>query len=109
MLWIMKNVRRKEEMELPLVTKDDLEKAKDEIVDRVKECIADAILKSKGEEFLTTGEVCKILGVCSKQLKKYRDDRRIAFTQLGRKIYIQRCDLLAFMEDYKIKRKSWKE
>lgn len=94
-------------MELPLVTREDLEKAKEEIISKVTESLNEAFLKSREEEYLTTEEVCKILNVCAKQFKKYRDDRRISYTRFGRKIYVKRSDLNAFMEEYRIKRRQW--
>lgn len=94
-------------MELPLVTKDDLEKAKEEIISKVKESLNEAFLRSREEEYLTTEEVCRILNVCPKQFKKYRDDRRISFTQFGRKIYVKRSDLNTFMDEYRVGRRKW--
>lgn len=56
-----------------------------------------------GEELLSSEEVMKVLGVSAKTWQKYRNERRIPFSQIGRKIYVKRTDLDAFMEEHKIK------
>lgn len=56
-----------------------------------------------GEELLSSEEVMRVLGVSAKTWQKYRNERRIPFSQLGRKIYVRRTDLDAFMEEHKIK------
>ena len=37
-----------------------------------------------------------------KQFQKYRNERRIAFSQFGRKIYVKRSDLDRFLESHRI-------
>lgn len=59
-------------------------------------------LENKGE-WLTSVEVREKLGVSAKTWQTYRDERRIPFSQLGRKIYVKKSDLEAFMEAHKIK------
>ncbi len=44
----------------------------------------------------------KLLGVSQKTWQTYRDERRIPFSQFGRKIYVKRADLEAFMESHYI-------
>lgn len=55
-----------------------------------------------GEEWIPSNEVLKQLGISRKTWQKYRDERRIPFSQFGRKIYVKRTDLEAFMENHKI-------
>lgn len=63
-------------------------------------------LKTKGEqpsnELLTSKEVVRILGISEKTWQKYRKERRIPFSQTGRKIYVQRKNLDEFMNNHKI-------
>jgi excisionase family DNA binding protein len=54
------------------------------------------------EEWIPSNEVLKQLGISRKTWQKYRDERRIPFSQFGRKIYVKRTDLEAFMENHKI-------
>ena len=44
----------------------------------------------------------KLLGVSQKTWQTYRDERRIPFSQFGRKIYVKRADLETFMESHYI-------
>ena len=93
-------------MELPIVTKQDLEMAKSEIIDQVRLSLQEVFLESRRDEYLTSEEVCKVLDICPRQFQKYRDERQIAFTQYGRKIFVRRSDLDVFMEKHRIKRRD---
>lgn len=53
-------------------------------------------------EWLTSEEARKLLKVSRKTWQTYRDERRISFSQFGRKIYVRRSDLDIFMEKHKI-------
>lgn len=73
----------------------------DGLMDEVKE--VKEILKSKSEDeinsqWIESSKARKILGVSQKTWQTYRDERRIPFSQFGRKIYVKRADLDAFME-----------
>lgn len=61
--------------------------------------------KSKDEingQWIESSEARKLLGVSAKTWQTYRDERRIPFSQFGRKIYVKRADLEAFMEKHYI-------
>lgn len=61
--------------------------------------------KSKAEiggQWIESIEVRKRLGVSQKTWQTYRDERRIPFSQFGRKIYVKRADLEKFMEQHYI-------
>ena len=92
-------------METTLVTLVP-QKIVDELVEDVKSIKASlqsshsqTILR---EEWIPSNEVLKQLGISRKTWQKYRDERRIPFSQFGRKIYVKRTDLEAFMENHKI-------
>ena len=55
-----------------------------------------------GEEWIPSNEVLKQLGISRKTWQKYRNERRIPFSQFGRKIYVKRTDLEVFMENHTI-------
>ena len=58
---------------------------------------------STGEdEWLNSKEVRKRLVISEKTWQTYRDERRIPFSQFGRKIYVKKSDLDAFMEKYRV-------
>ena len=68
------------------------------------------LLQEKSEEeiknqWLESAEARKMLGVSPKTWQTYRDERRIPFSQFGRKIYVKRADLEAFMEAHYIQAK----
>lgn len=73
-------------------------------VKAVKEFCEKHFPKNKSnEEWLSSEEVKKILGISGKTWQKYRNERRIPFSQFGRKIYVKKTDLDNFMENHKIK------
>ena len=53
-------------------------------------------------QWIESTEARKLLGVSPKTWQTYRDERRIPFSQFGRKIYVKRADLEAFMESHYI-------
>lgn len=73
-------------------------------VKAVKELCENRFQENKtGEEWLSSEEVKKILGVSAKTWQKYRNERRIPFSQFGRKIYVKRSDLEDFINSHCIK------
>ena len=54
------------------------------------------------DEYLTSTEARKLLGVSQKTWQTYRDERRIPFSQFGRKIYVKRSDIEEFISSHKI-------
>ena len=53
--------------------------------------------------WLESTEARKMLGVSAKTWQDYRDKRVIPFSQFGRKIYVRRADIEAFLEKHCIK------
>lgn len=69
-----------------------------------------AILQSKSEEeengkWIESAKARKLLGVSQKTWQTYRDNRVIPFCQFGRKIYVKREDLEAFMNNHYVSSK----
>ena len=65
--------------------------------------------RNKGEvndEWIESTQARKMLGVSPKTWQNYRDSRVIPFSQFGRKIYVKRGDLYAFMEKHYISSKT---
>ena len=56
--------------------------------------------------WLESTEARKMLGVSAKTWQDYRDKRVIPFSQFGRKIYVRRADIEAFLENHCIKAKN---
>ena len=55
------------------------------------------------DEWLDSKAVCEYLGISLRQFQKYRDERRIAFSQFGRKVYVKRSDIDNFLDKHRIK------
>lgn len=53
-------------------------------------------------EWIESEDARKILGVSPKTWQNYRDKRIIPFSQIGRKIYVNRADLDAFLRKHRI-------
>ncbi len=57
-------------------------------------------------EWIESGEARKMLGISQKTWQTYRDNRIIPFSQFGRKIYVKKADLEAFMQSHYITAKQ---
>ena len=65
------------------------------------------LLQKKNEEevsnqWIESAQVRKMLGISAKTWQAYRDERRIPFSQFGRKIYVKQSDLESFMQEHYI-------
>lgn len=75
------------------------------LMDEVRE--VKSLLQKKSEEevnnqWIESTQARKMLGISAKTWQTYRDERRIPFSQFGRKIYVKRADLEKFMADHYI-------
>ena len=75
-------------MELTILTKEDLLDLRQELIQEIKAGFSAAASSIQSDTYLTSEQVCEVLGISSKQFQKYRNKRRIAFSQFGRKIYV---------------------
>lgn len=71
------------------------------------------LLQKKSEEevsnqWIESTQVRKILGISAKTWQTYRDERRIPFSQFGRKIYVKQSDLESFMQEHYVNSRSQK-
>jgi excisionase family DNA binding protein len=55
------------------------------------------------KKWFTGDEVCRILCISKRTLQNYRDQRRISFYQIGRKIYYKATDVDDLLERHHIK------
>ena len=53
-------------------------------------------------EWIESEAARKLLGISPKTWQNYRDKRIIPFSQIGRKIYVNRADLDAFLRKHRI-------
>ena len=83
----------------------------DELKSMLKEILA--TLKERDEtnfqnQWIESTEARKMLGVSAKTWQDYRDTRVIPFSQFGRKIYVKRADIEAFLMNHQVKARSSK-
>ena len=74
-----------------------------EKLDTVKEILKEKATDEVNSQWVESIDARKMLGISQKTWQTYRDERRIPFSQFGRKIYVKRADLEAFMESNYIK------
>ncbi len=70
----------------------------EQIIDLITRRNAD----DSSSEWIESEDARKILGVSPKTWQNYRDKRIIPFSQIGRKIYVNRADLDAFLRKHRI-------
>ena len=70
----------------------------EQIIDLITRRNAD----DSSSEWIESEDARKILGVSPKTWQNYRDKRFIPFSQVGRKIYVNRADLDAFLRKHRI-------
>ncbi len=70
----------------------------EQIIDLITRRNAD----DSSNEWIESDEARKLLGISPKTWQNYRDQRLIPFSQIGRKIYISRADLDAFLHQHRI-------
>ena len=71
-------------------------------LDRLAEMIENRNASDRDAEWLESEAARKQLGVSPKTWQNYRDQRVIPFSQIGRKIYVNRADLNAFLRSHRI-------
>ena len=84
-----------------VLPKSALEELKASISD-LKEMIQGKALQEVSSQWVESEEARKILGVSPKTWQTYRDSRALPFSQFGRKIYVRRADIEAFLESHMI-------
>ncbi len=67
-------------------------------VREVKELLKQKQENELNSQWIESATARKMLGVSPKTWQTYRDERRIPFSQFGRKIYVKRGDLETFMK-----------
>ena len=70
----------------------------EQIIDLITRRNAD----DSSSEWIESEASRKLLGISPKTWQNYRDQRLIPFSQIGRKIYISRADLDAFLRKHRI-------
>ena len=74
-----------------------------EKLDKLAELVTNRNVEDKNSEWIESEAARKMLGISPKTWQNYRDQRVIPFSQIGRKIYVNRGDLESFMRSHYIK------
>lgn len=72
-------------------------------LNEVKELIKGKAKAEAEGQWIESEEARKMLGVSAKTWQTYRDSRVIPFSQFGRKIYVKKADIDAFLQAHLIK------
>lgn len=86
---------------IPQQTLDDLVSE----VRQVKELLTNQKVADACTEWIEASEAHKMLGVSPKTFKRYTERKKIAFSQIGRKVYIKRAELNAWIESNNIEKR----
>ena len=68
----------------------------------ITEMLNNKIQNEVKSQWVLSTDARKELGVSQKTWQTYRDNRVIPFSQFGRKIYVKRSDLDAFLERHRV-------
>lgn len=74
----------------------------EQIIDLITRRNAD----DSSSEWIESEAARKLLGISPKTWQNYRDQRLIPFSQIGRKIYVNRADLDAFLRQHRISQRK---
>ncbi|RXE70086.1 DNA-binding protein [Muribaculaceae bacterium Isolate-002 (NCI)] len=88
-------------MTMVMIPQEEWQSLNDKL-DRLAEMIENRNASDRDAEWLESEAARKLLGVSSKTWQNYRDQRVIPFSQIGRKIYVNRADLDAFLRSHRI-------
>lgn len=83
-----------------LVTIEDLEKFKIELVNIIRQILAERNPKTE-KKWLKTSEARKVLGFSPGKLQAVRDSGALAFTKIGGNIYYDYDDLMKLFDERK--------
>ena len=89
-------------MQMVILPQSKLEEITESLND-LKALIKGKAKEEKGAEWIESSEARMMLGISQKTWQTYRDTRVIPFSQFGRKIYVKRADIEAFLEKHTIK------
>ena len=84
-----------------VMPQEELQSLHDKL-DRLAEMIETRNVSDRNAEWLESEAARKLLGVSPKTWQNYRDQRVIPFSQIGRKIYVNRADLDTFLRRHRI-------
>ena len=91
-------------MTMVMIPQEEWQSLNDKL-DRLAEMIENRNSTDRDAKWLESEAARKLLGVSPKTWQNYRDQRVIPFSQIGRKIYVNRADLDAYLRSHRIEGK----
>ena len=85
-------------MAVEIITKDDLQEFKKDLIDEIKLLIDGLNHPIEKHEWLRSGQARKILQVSPGTLQNLRIQGKVRFTKIGHLIYYSRLDIELLME-----------
>lgn len=82
-----------------LITIEDLEAFKTDLLDGIKELLKSATDIQGGKEWLKSSEVRKMLGVSPGTLQNLRVNGKLPFTKIGRLIFYRHQDIIELLQE----------
>lgn len=73
-------------------------------LNELKALVKNTAKRSASAEWIESTEARKLLGVSQRTWQNYRDSKVLPFSQFGRKIYVKKADIEAFLENHKVNR-----
>jgi hypothetical protein len=91
-------------MAVELITKEDLNNFKIEVINEIKQILKPKLTNPVGQkEWLKSYEVRKLLGISPGTLQNMRINGTIAYSQVGGLMFYKYDDVIKVMEDNKVK------
>jgi uncharacterized protein YnzC (UPF0291/DUF896 family) len=89
-------------MTMEILTKDDLNALRAEIVEEVRQTIRQELgvlskTDNNGDEYLNTKDAAKFLLVSERQMRNYKASKVIPYHKVGGRLMFNKADLLAFV------------
>ena len=88
--------KQKGDMEIDIVTREDLRQFKQEMLEELKQAIGNR--KSPDREWLKSAEVRRLLGISPGTLQNLRISGTLPYRKVGGSMYYRRMDILRMME-----------
>ncbi len=88
-------------LQMAVIPQSFLSEMREELQE-VKTLLKEKSVEEINSTWIESGEARKLLGVSQKTWQTYRNERRIPFSQIGRKIYVKKADLEAYMATHYI-------
>jgi hypothetical protein len=85
-------------MKLEIVTKEDLQNFKKELLIELSDIIQKQNIKNQPRELYKTYEVMKMLNISKGTLQTFRTNGTLPFTKLGKCIYFKYADIMKLAE-----------